>query len=216
MTPWLSLLYLYMIVIVVVIDLTMSSVIRVPISGCKDGYFVYKIPPGIYRNKDGSDQSVYPGAMCRACSVCPDGAATLSPCSQTEDTVCGGCVKQGYVFDEGTKSCQPEYIIKGQAEPEKHFGLNEFGETASINAPFLADYEDGGTGVSASSVEMLLGAAATLFAVVATTTVVLIVVCVVSTIKQIKTGKRKNEQECKTETQFEQVYLKLPLSERVL
>jgi len=101
---------MYLVPVIVVLLLTKTST-----ASCQYGYFVYKIPAGLYYNEDGSDQSVYPGTMCRACSICNDGVAIINHCSQTNDTVCGEkCLQKDYVFDEWTKSCQPEYIVKGR------------------------------------------------------------------------------------------------------
>ncbi|XP_077994971.1 uncharacterized protein LOC144448570 [Glandiceps talaboti] len=143
---------------------------------CPNGQFVYKIPPGIYTNDDGVDQSLDPGYICRQCQVCPDGAKVTTPCNTKADTVCGDCVEKDHIFDQGTKSCQPKYIVEGRPEWVRS---KDVPTTTRIDV----DLPDSVSTVSSSTINTLFVAAVTLFTIVTCTAVILSICCTVTLIR---------------------------------
>ncbi|XP_077994262.1 uncharacterized protein LOC144447995 [Glandiceps talaboti] len=54
--------------------------------------------------------------LCRLCSMCGDGIEEISPCWNSQDTKCGGCIDPEYMYDKATKSCQPKSKIQGYTD----------------------------------------------------------------------------------------------------
>ncbi|XP_070564669.1 uncharacterized protein [Ptychodera flava] len=168
---------------------------EIPPLDCPLGQFVYKIPPGIYRNSDGIDEAINPGYDCRQCRICPIGAKVIAKCSLFADTVCGGCIKEGYVFDEGTKSCQPLYIVEGRLPSDREEERLKLvaGKITPGTSPECGNgsQHDGDLSVSTQTVDALFVAAATLFAIVLFFAVVLVIVAGVSAVAN-RSGKQHN------------------------
>ncbi|XP_070564378.1 uncharacterized protein [Ptychodera flava] len=157
---------------------------EIPTLDCLPGQFVFKIPSGRYRNDDGVDQAIDPGYACRQCRICPIGAKVIAKCSMFADTICGGCIKEGHVFDEGTKSCQPLYIVEGRLQSYTEERLKSVtGKTTPRTSPECGNgINDGRLDVSTKQVEVLFVVAATLFAIVLFSAVVLVIVACMSAV----------------------------------
>ncbi|KAI8505530.1 hypothetical protein Bbelb_167190 [Branchiostoma belcheri] len=97
---------------------------------CPPGQFAYLVP-------DASPLYVQAGEyVCRTCRLCADGQELVQPCVGTNDTRCGGCIreKEGFVWDEGTRSCQHRDVVAGLARPED-FLTPQGGEKLAGTAP---------------------------------------------------------------------------------
>ncbi|XP_070564663.1 uncharacterized protein [Ptychodera flava] len=165
----------------------------IPTLDCPPGQFVFKIPSGRYRNDDGVDQAIDPGYVCRQCRICPIGAEVIAKCSLFADTVCGECIKEGHVFDEGTKSCQPLYIVEGRLPCDKEEERLKLmtGKTIAGTSPESGNrsQHDGDLSVSTQTVNALFVAAATLFAIVLFSAVVLVIIAGMSAVAN-RSGKQ--------------------------
>ncbi|CAH1262414.1 Hypp2550 [Branchiostoma lanceolatum] len=105
---------------------------------CPRGQFAYLVPP-IPRLYMHAGEYV-----CRVCRFCADGQELVRPCEGTNDTQCGGCIrgKEGFVYDEGTHSCQHKDVIAGLARPEDFLtprGGEKLGGTAAAPVPTTSD-----------------------------------------------------------------------------
>ncbi|XP_077994940.1 uncharacterized protein LOC144448545 [Glandiceps talaboti] len=144
--------------------------LKSPANRCSLDQYLFKIPPNIYTNYEGVDQALDPGYICRQCQVCADGAKIISGCKPTADTVCGDCLKKDYVFDQGTKSCQPLNLV---------YGVEGFKAKLTVTKS-----TSGGNGsmVSSSTIDTLFVAAVTVFSMTLLTAVLLVVTCLVKCI----------------------------------
>eukprot|EP00058_Branchiostoma_floridae_P025098 XP_002610588.1 hypothetical protein BRAFLDRAFT_65754 [Branchiostoma floridae] len=131
---------------------------------CPPGQFAYFVPdvPRLYLQAG--------RYVCRVCRYCADGQELVRPCEGTNDTQCGGCIreKDGFVYDEGTHSCQHKDVIAGLARPEDFLtppgrAGEKFDRTAPVPAPAGPDRNNLGVGMWVSMAVLAVVAAVLLF-----------------------------------------------------